>query len=76
MRGTRSVQSYAGYRGDQEPRSFDLGQLRVDVLEITEQWKSPTHRYFKVRVKSRQFYILRHYEPADAWEATPLAANR
>lgn len=64
------VECYAGYRGEQEPRRFWLGERAVEVKEILDRWISPEHRYFKVRGDDAGTYILRHDTGADRWELT------
>lgn len=64
------VYCYAGYRGEQEPRAFELSGGRLEVREILDRWLAPDHRYFKVRAGDGGVYILRHDENADAWELT------
>jgi hypothetical protein len=64
------VECYAGYRGEQEPQSFRLGEHKVRVVEIADRWLDPTHRYFKVRGDDGATYILRHDTAADRWELT------
>jgi hypothetical protein len=62
------VHCYAGHRGEEEPRSFDLGDRRIEVMEIIDRWLSPDHRYFNVRAYDGSVYILRHDEVAGEWE--------
>ena len=64
------VQCYAGHRGEEEPRSFELGDRRIDVLEIVDRWIAPDHRYFKVHASDGSLYILRYDSLADEWEMT------
>lgn len=61
------VECYAGYRGEQEPRAFWLGERRVAALEILDRWISPDHRYFKLRADDGHVYILRRDEASGAW---------
>lgn len=61
------VESYAGYRGEQEPRAFWLGERRVAALEILDRWIAPNHRYFKVRADDGHAYILRWDEASCEW---------
>lgn len=63
-----SVECYAGYRDEQEPRAFGFGQRRVAVDDILDRWLAPGHRYFKVRGDDGATYILRHDATADRWE--------
>lgn len=65
-----NVSCYAGYRGEQEPRSFELSGRNVEVTEILDRWLAPDHRYFKVRGDDGGAYILRHDEEEERWELT------
>jgi len=64
------VECYAGYKGEETPRAFHLGDRRVEVKEVLDQWLAPDHRYFKVRGDNGCLYILRHDVPTDTWELT------
>lgn len=64
------VECYAGYKGEETPRAFYLGDRRVEVKEVLDQWLAPDHRYFKVRGDNGSLYILRHDVPTDTWELT------
>ena len=69
------VQCYAGHRGEEEPRAFDLGDRRLEVVEIVDRWLAPDHRYFKVQADDGNAYILRHDEAAGEWEMTSFAGR-
>jgi archaemetzincin len=64
------VECYAGYRGEETPRTFFLDSRRVDVAEVLDRWHGIDHRYFKVRAVDGALYILRHDTDADRWEIT------
>lgn len=64
------VECYAGYRGEQAPRTLILGGRRLDVAEILDQWLAPEHRYFKLRAADTHTYIVRHDAIRDTWELT------
>ncbi len=70
------VESYAGYRDEQEPRAFWLGQRRIEVVELIDRWLSPEHRYFKVRAPDGDFYILRYDEARGIWELGAFTRSR
>jgi len=61
------VECYAGYRGDEEPRAFALGERRLEVREILDRWLAPDHRYFKVAASDGDTYILRHDNTTGEW---------
>lgn len=68
------VECYAGYRGDQEPRAFLLGDRRVPVVKILDRWLSPRDRYFKIKAEGRGTYVLHHDLSSDRWELTLFQA--
>jgi hypothetical protein len=61
------VECYAGYKADQRPLRFTLGEQLLEVREIEDQWYSPSVCYFKVRASDGSLYILRHDEEQDRW---------
>jgi hypothetical protein len=61
------VECYAGYRGEQEPRAFSLGERRIEVTSILDRWLAPAHRYFKVAGSDGNLYVLRHDETTCDW---------
>lgn len=63
-----TVRCYAGYRGEETPRRFDLGENHVEVREVLDRWLAPDHRYFKVLGDDGAVYILRHDPEAERWE--------
>lgn len=73
---TIRTECYAGYRGEQEPLRFFLGEREVTVLEIMDRWLAPTHRYFKVRGNDHGTYILRYDCDKDCWELTHFSSLR
>lgn len=64
------VECYAGHRGEQTPRVLVLGERRVGVSEVLDQWLGPDHRYFKLRGDDGDVYLVRHDPGTSAWEVT------
>ena len=64
------VECYAGYRGEETPRRFRLGQRGVEVVRVMDRWLAPDHRYFKVLGGDNAIYILRHNVADWKWELT------
>lgn len=64
------VECYAGYRGEEEPRRFLLGERPVAVVEMIDRWLAPDHRYFKFLGDDGDIYILRQDVPSGDWEMT------
>jgi len=73
---TLRVESYAGYRGDQEPRAFWLGERRIEVRDIQDRWFGPDERWFRVAAEDGHAYVLRHDPDSDEWELAALTHMR
>ena len=69
------VESYAGHRGEEEPRAFTLGERRFAVEEILDRWLEPRNRYFKVRADDGRTFILRHDTLGESWELAALVGK-
>jgi hypothetical protein len=61
------VESYAGYKGDQYPLRFMLGEQILEVEEVEDQWYSPSSQYFRVRAGDGNVYVLRHDQELHHW---------
>jgi hypothetical protein len=69
------VECYAGYRDAEEPRSFKLGERRIEVVEIVDRWFAPDHRYFKVKSDDGREFVLRHDDVSGDWELAALVGS-
>ncbi len=70
------VHAYAGSKGDEEPRSFDLRGARVEIQEILDRWyqarRDPTllsASYFKVRSTDGSVFLLKRDNETLHWYA-------
>ncbi len=70
------VKCYAGYRGDQRPVRFTIGEREYQVWKIEDQWYSPGAADFRVLAEDGNFYILRHDEVQDVWTLEGFRAQR
>ena len=61
------VECYAGYKGEQYPRRFVLGNQILEVDEVEDQWYSPSSQYFRVRAGDGNTYVLQHDQELDRW---------
>lgn len=62
------VSCYEGYRGEESPRSFSLGDRRLEVAEILDRWRGEGHEYFKLTASDGNRYILRRDREREEWE--------
>jgi hypothetical protein len=65
------VLTHPGFRGHEEPRSFQLGARRVPVVAVLDRWEPPAQNhlsYFRVRDQEGRCFVLRHDSRAGNWE--------
>lgn len=73
MRDQITVIPYAGYRGDEAPRAFFLGNERIDVASVLESWIEETSgsrtrlRLFVVKGSDGRLHTLAYDEELDRW---------
>jgi hypothetical protein len=61
------VESYSGFKNDERPLRFRLGERWLAVEEIVDRWYDPDAIYFRVRAEDGSFYMLKHRERGDIW---------
>ncbi len=61
------VEAYSGFKADERPLRFQLGERWLEVEEVLDRWYDPDASYFKVRAADRNIYVLRHREVEDTW---------
>ena len=61
------VECYAGYKGDERPVSFYLGETLYQVTELQDTWYGPEATFFRVQASDGHIYILRHDGAKDDW---------
>lgn len=62
-----AVRCYAGYRGEERPLDFTLGERTLEVRDIEDRWYSPGAVYFRVLADDGNLYLLRHDEDVGEW---------
>ena len=70
------VECYAGYRGEQEPIAFWLGEHRLAVRAIVDRWLAPTQRWFRVEVDGGNLYVLGTMRQAGIGSLPPTRPQR
>ncbi len=69
------VSCTAGYRGEETPRRFQMGQRTLHVQQIIDRWLAPDHRYFKLDADDGGQYIIRHDVRTSRWEIVYYTAK-
>jgi len=67
------VECYAGFRAEQEPIAFWLGERKIGVRAIVDRWFAPTQRWFRVDADDGHVYVLRHDESSGQWDLAAFA---
>lgn len=65
---TIRVESAAGFRGEQEPRAFFLGERRIEVCDILDRWYDLHQSWFRCQADDGHSYVLRHNAQAGEWD--------
>jgi hypothetical protein len=61
------VTCYSGYKADQRPMKFWLGDDVWTVESIEDQWYGPDGEYFRVWADDGNLYVLSHQKKTDDW---------
>ena len=69
------VRTYSGYKADERPVSFTLGDRIFTVVEVLDGWYGLEHAYFKLLADDGNRYILRHRMEDDSWEMVMMEAK-
>jgi len=61
------VIEYSGYKVNERPVRFYIGDKELKVEEILDRWYGQEHDYFKVRASDNRVYILKWHRTLDFW---------
>ena len=62
------VECYSGYKGNESPRRFFMGDRAVEIAEIVDRWYGENGSYFRVLGNDENLYILRGPLADGEWE--------
>jgi hypothetical protein len=68
------VIAYSGYKGEETPRAFVLGDKRIEVVEIQDRWieegieDRTTKRFFKVKGSDGCIHKIFYDEKTAEWD--------
>lgn len=72
---TLRVECYSGYKADERPVRFQLGERWLAVEDVLDRWYDPRATYFRVRAEDSAIYILKHDEAEDLWTLESFRAT-
>jgi hypothetical protein len=66
------VETYSGYKADEYPVRFRIGEHKLEVMETEDRWYDPGFSYFRVFADDARRYILRQNVENGRWEVAQL----
>ena len=68
------VECYSGYKADEQPRCFYIGNIRFEIQSVTDRWyqyqageDADTADYFRVQTTDGKQYIMKHRHDNNKW---------
>lgn len=62
------VECYSGYKGNERPTRFFMGDRAVEIAKIVDRWYGENGSYFRVLGSDENLYILRGPLADGDWE--------
>jgi hypothetical protein len=69
-----NVEAHAGFKAEEYPKAFSIGEKTFRVEKILDRWYGVDHAYFKIRTDDGGLYILRYDQGTDSWELVYMDA--
>ena len=63
-----TVKAYSGYKANERPLSFSMGEQVYVIEEIIDRWYGEDDDYFKVKADDGYTYIIRYHRSEDLWD--------
>lgn len=70
------VNSYSGYKAEERPISFCIGEKELKIEELVDRWYGEDYEYFKLRADDRCIYIIRYNRNEDFWELVMMEGGK
>ncbi|MFZ3064154.1 MAG: hypothetical protein WA277_02575 [Nitrospirota bacterium] len=70
------VKAYSGYKAEESPISFTLGEKELRTEELLDRWYGEDYEYFKLRADDRCTYIIRYNRVEDFWELVLMESEK
>lgn len=61
------IVAYSGYKANERPLYFVLGEKRVGVKAIMKRWIDEDHDYFQVLAEDGKTYVIKRDRDRDLW---------
>ena len=70
------VKTYSGYKAEERPISFTIGEKELRVEELLDRWYGEDYENFKIRADDRCIYIIRNNRDEDFWELVMMEGEK
>lgn len=61
------VECYSGYEYPERPSAFYWQDVRMEITEVLQSWRTPQGKRFRVKTEDFQVFELEYNEPEDDW---------
>jgi hypothetical protein len=68
------VECYSGYKANERPVRFYLGEKQLEVKELLDRWYGEDHDYFKLLADDGNTYLFKYHRFRDHWELVLYSA--
>jgi len=65
--GQIKVNAYSGFKANERPLSFSMGDLKVEIVKVIDRWTDPDRDFFRVQGDDGRLYILSWDRGKDTW---------
>jgi len=66
------VECHSGFTYADKPIALSWESRRLEIIEITAQWRSPDARHFRVCTSNGQKFEISFWEAVNEWQITEL----
>ena len=66
------VECHSGFTYADKPVALTWENRRLEIIEISAQWRDPDRWHFRVRTNNGQGFKLSYHEADNEWQITQL----
>jgi hypothetical protein len=76
IKHTTKVSTYSGYKADERPLCFTIGDQRLEVRHIISRWVEPEKDFFRVIAEDQKIYTISRHRKSDLWSVEKISEKR
>ncbi len=70
------VTTYSGYKANERPSSFTIGDQRLEVRDIISMWVEPEKDFFRVIAEDQKVYTISRHRKSDLWSIEKISEKQ